>query len=845
MKGFSGLGGTYTIAYEDSYSDDIGFQASAADVKAHLEHLPTIDEVDVHKEVLGASIRYTVTFTKQLGNLRMMQGSPYSYEVQEVTTTGGDPTPLGGSFSLSYGNLTTHEIPFDASAAEMRNALMSLPSIERVDVSKVELDNNCATWLVTFRSELGDLELMTWSAHRLTGTDASVTIAEAVAGNHASLTGNTPAVDAAEKVSGLPSYTGRYIPNATGIYDLFVRQLIQGGLSAQYFDNQWLLGDPTVERIDSSVNFNWGHGVITPYGRDYVSVRWSGKVLAEFDETYTFFVRADDGFRLYLDHQLVIDAWEVLFAETYRYSKRLQSGVFHDILVDYREITGAAAITLEWSSYSIPREIIPTLKLYHAEHIEGSPFRHIVVVPGRADYPYTTAHGSALSSATAGVPAKFRVIAKDANDNIRHTEPEEDDFSDVLAVEIVGPTRLAGHVNYLGAGEYAVSYMPLKSGNYYIYVRTGGSDIQCGQGDTKGCSPFLLDVEPGAATASTSEVESAPAPSMDALVEAAAGDTGSFAIAAKDTYSNYLRTGGDQFEVLFASQSDIDVQYRGHVHDYNNGSYLATYTIPLAGAYDVHVSHNGDPLLTCIGPTRPYWWEREYDGLEVYEAPSFCSHSAPTLLVVHGPLHAPASQVRGAGISSAIVGVPSTFDVLANDAFGNLRSGDETPHFSYGYYGGEPEYAGSSDYFLIEFEHVWRNYSLKTSTAIQKIHVRDASQTGSYRLHFAGETTLSIPLNATAGAVESALENAHSPGAFDVSVTRSSTVESEYDHVYTVTFLSNLESWARDSLVVLAPSDGNDKAVSAVNISRPAGKCPIRRRYCLNCCHDSEPLLLH
>ncbi|KAH8074000.1 hypothetical protein JL721_2556 [Aureococcus anophagefferens] len=44
VKGDSGLAGTYTVAYEGSYSADIAFEASAEDVKAALEDLDTIDE---------------------------------------------------------------------------------------------------------------------------------------------------------------------------------------------------------------------------------------------------------------------------------------------------------------------------------------------------------------------------------------------------------------------------------------------------------------------------------------------------------------------------------------------------------------------------------------------------------------------------------------------------------------------------------------------------------------------------------------------------------------------------------------------------------------------------------
>ena len=413
---------------------------------------------------------------------------------------------------------------------------------------------------------------------------------------------------------------------------------------------------------------------------------------------------------------------------------------------------------------------------------------------------------------------------------------------------------------------------------------------------------------------------------MDFLVESAAGDTGSFAIAAKDAYSNDLRTGGDEFSVLLTHREDADVQYRAYITDYNNGSYLATYTVPFAGAYDVYVSHRDEPLLTCVGSYSPFWWERAYDGVDVYKSPDYCDHAQPILEVVHGPLHAPTSSVIGPGVTEDMIsGVKSKLTVQARDAFGNLRRGDDTTHFQYGYYGGETDQMGASDYFLVVFQHMTMDYAVTTSTAIQTVRIgnaldegarrrpreserregehsgnllegrfvraarrrelgrhgarglmpsvgrrrsprrapargagppeptvgpgrererkrhnshtkraaRDASHTalilGTYRLAFAGGKTLELPLNATAAALESALEKAHDD-AVDVSVSRQDFAAGfGADHEYTITFLSDLDAWASDSLKVLSPEDGNGAAVAEVNISRPAagGHYPV------------------
>lgn len=60
----------------------------------------------------------------------------------------------------------------------------------------------------------------------------------------------------------------------------------------------------------TQVKFDWGSGAITTYGRDHISVRWRGKLRAPSTETFTIYLRADDAARLFVDHKLVIDAWE-------------------------------------------------------------------------------------------------------------------------------------------------------------------------------------------------------------------------------------------------------------------------------------------------------------------------------------------------------------------------------------------------------------------------------------------------------------------------------------------------------------------------------------------------------
>ncbi len=83
--------------------------------------------------------------------------------------------------------------------------------------------------------------------------------------------------------------------------------LVGDGLSAAYFPNNNLSTPATLNRIDPTVNFNWGFGlpdVPTITARPF-SVRWTGFVMPQYSEIYTFYVNAGDRINLWLNAQSI------------------------------------------------------------------------------------------------------------------------------------------------------------------------------------------------------------------------------------------------------------------------------------------------------------------------------------------------------------------------------------------------------------------------------------------------------------------------------------------------------------------------------------------------------------
>ncbi len=136
------------------------------------------------------------------------------------------------------------------------------------------------------------------------------------------------------------------------------------GLKGEYYDNQDLT-DHKHSRIDESVNFDWKNNSPAPgIEASEFSVRWTGRIEPRFSETYTFYIEAHGGIKLWVDNQLLIDDWGAHSMIKRDGTIALNAGEKYDIRMEYRESNGIALARLFWSSFSQDKEIIPKSQLY-------------------------------------------------------------------------------------------------------------------------------------------------------------------------------------------------------------------------------------------------------------------------------------------------------------------------------------------------------------------------------------------------------------------------------------------------------------------------------------------------
>jgi len=139
------------------------------------------------------------------------------------------------------------------------------------------------------------------------------------------------------------------------------------GLKGEYYNTSTLSGGLKLTRTDATVNFDWGTGSpASGINADNFSARWSGQVQAVYSETYTFYTNSDDGVRLWVNGQKLVDNWTAHGTVENSGTITLAAGQKYTIVMEYFEKTGSALAKLLWSSASTTKAIVPQSQLYPA-----------------------------------------------------------------------------------------------------------------------------------------------------------------------------------------------------------------------------------------------------------------------------------------------------------------------------------------------------------------------------------------------------------------------------------------------------------------------------------------------
>ena len=155
---------------------------------------------------------------------------------------------------------------------------------------------------------------------------------------------------------------------------LYAKDFTDGtGLTAEYYTNSsrfytnvanfnpanlfWVTNDAVID-------FRWGPALNPNLSNKFCTVRWTGQVRPQFTEAYVFETRTDDGVKLWVNDQLIIDSWQYQGTTTWTNSINLTADVRYNIRMEYYNYGASARAHLFWHSDSQPRQIIPAARLY-------------------------------------------------------------------------------------------------------------------------------------------------------------------------------------------------------------------------------------------------------------------------------------------------------------------------------------------------------------------------------------------------------------------------------------------------------------------------------------------------
>jgi len=136
-------------------------------------------------------------------------------------------------------------------------------------------------------------------------------------------------------------------------YEASFSSLVYDGVESQSIQKDWGSGNCTYPNLTTRDN--------------YFSLRWSGYIKIEQNGYYQFYVNSDDGTKLWVNNQLIIDDWRGHATEEHSGSIYLNSG-YYPITFEYLEVNGAANVKLGWRKPSDTSTIypIPSNVLYYS-----------------------------------------------------------------------------------------------------------------------------------------------------------------------------------------------------------------------------------------------------------------------------------------------------------------------------------------------------------------------------------------------------------------------------------------------------------------------------------------------
>ncbi|OOV19340.1 glycoside hydrolase family 3 N-terminal domain-containing protein [Flavobacterium sp. LM4] len=130
---------------------------------------------------------------------------------------------------------------------------------------------------------------------------------------------------------------------------LFTPDESQNGLKGEYFNNRNVEGAPVLTRIDNQLEFDWPWSPGTGVTDDDFSIRWTGYIKSDKSFDGWLGLSSDDGIRMWIDDQLVIDNWTKGATSIVTTPKNIEAGKKYKVRIEMWEGGWGARAHLRWN----------------------------------------------------------------------------------------------------------------------------------------------------------------------------------------------------------------------------------------------------------------------------------------------------------------------------------------------------------------------------------------------------------------------------------------------------------------------------------------------------------------
>lgn len=187
------------------------------------------------------------------------------------------------------------------------------------------------------------------------------------------------------------------------------------GLRGQYYEGK-KFNKLVLTRTDETIDFNWtigpnGDHFVSPgpgVPGEYFSVRWAGHIYAPVTGLYTFQIATDDGMRVWIGGDKVLDSWHDQPATTSTAHLKMKAGGYYAVRVEYYQSDRDSKAQLAWQLPEVmdQPQPIPTANLY-----ENIPANVLMMVEAKPKPAPAVVVAPAKTPAASSAPNPRRVVA--------------------------------------------------------------------------------------------------------------------------------------------------------------------------------------------------------------------------------------------------------------------------------------------------------------------------------------------------------------------------------------------------------------------------------------------------